>query len=91
MVMESREQHKKKQKAEADARAARLANLFDSDDEEPESKQFDRDQAFEGVGSLFDRVNVHLQVEKKLLDSWFDNDMIRDEQERKKRQEEMAA
>ena len=73
LVMKSRKEHERKKKQEADARAARLRRLF-VDDEGSEDDESVRGETFQGLGSMFDRVNAHLQMEKKLIDTWFDND-----------------
>ena len=68
--MESKKEHERKKKAEADARAARLARLFEDDDEDDDDVErdvgdiMDRGAALKGLGHLYDRVNVHLKVEK---------------------------
>lgn len=34
----------------------------------------DRNAGLKGLGHLYDRVNVHLQVEKQLLNAWMEED-----------------
>lgn len=75
-----------RKKKEEEARARRLARLFeftkdDNSEEESEDEEFiqasmDRKAADTGISHLLDRVDVHLQVEKNILNKWNVKDQV---------------
>ena len=62
--------------AEKRARAARLARLFEEEDvlSGDDEDLLDAGAAKQDVKDYLTKIDTHLQVEKKLLEAWNDND-----------------
>ena len=74
-------EREKKEKLEREAaerreRAARLARLFEEEDVlvHDDEDLLDAGAAKQDVKNYIDKIETHLQVEKKILEAWQDND-----------------
>lgn len=77
-----RQERAEREAAERKARAARLAILFeeagmgdDLDDAGDDEDLLDLGAVDTGVKSYMDKIETHLQVEKRLLEAWHEKDV----------------
>ena len=68
-----KEQRETKEEQERAARRARLAKLFD-EDEHFEEDRLDAGAADQGLNDYLGKIDTHLEVEKKILQAWGEND-----------------
>ena len=64
--------------AERKQRAARLAILFEEEDvmSQDDEDLLDANAAKQDVADYIDKIDTHLQVEKRLLEAWHENDEL---------------
>ena len=83
--MKERKETAARKKLQEEARAKRLARLFNQDmsdtdsqnsDEEAFIVNLDRAAVNTKIENIMDKVNVHLQVEMNILKKWKDKDLV---------------
>lgn len=72
-----RKQREQREAEERYARAARLAALFEEDEEvasQDDEDMLDAAVADQGVKHFIEKIETHLQVERRLLEAWQEKD-----------------
>ena len=80
MLEKEREQKAERDAAERRARAGRLAILFEEEDvlSQDDEDLLDAGAAKQDVRNYMDKIDTHLQVEKRLLEAWNENDAVQE-------------
>lgn len=78
MLEKEREQKAERDAAERRARAGRLAILFEEEDvlSQDDEDLLDAGAAKQDVKNYMEKIDTHLQVEKRLLEAWNENDAV---------------
>ena len=78
MLEKEREQKAERDAAERRARAGRLAILFEEEDvlSQDDEDLLDAGAAKQDVRNYMEKIDTHLQVEKRLLEAWNENDAV---------------
>ena len=76
VLEKERKEKEERDAAERKARAARLAVLFEEEDvlSQDDEDMLDQGAGQREVGNYIDKINTHLEVEKRLLEAWNEND-----------------
>ena len=80
MLEKEREQKAERDAAERRARAGRLAILFEEEDvlSQDDEDLLDAGAAKQDVRNYMEKIDTHLQVEKRLLEAWNENDAVQE-------------
>jgi len=80
VLEKEREQKAERDAAERRARAGRLAILFEEEDvlSQDDEDLLDAGAAKQDVRNYMDKIDTHLQVEKRLLEAWNENDAVQE-------------
>jgi len=78
VLEKEREQKAERDAAERRARAGRLAILFEEEDvlSQDDEDLLDAGAAKQDVKNYMEKIDTHLQVEKRLLEAWNENDAV---------------